>query len=58
MSAKAPSWMYDWVLNTLLEGFVQDATRKELAIGPAVECCINIKLALSSTTDILLKNFG
>ena len=30
--------MYDWVLNTPLEGFVQDALREELAIAPAVEC--------------------
>ena len=36
--AKAPSWMYDWVLNTPLEGFVQDAPRDELAIEPVVEC--------------------
>ena len=46
--AKALSWMYDWVLNTSLQGFVQDAPRKELAI---VECCINNKLALSGATD-------
>ena len=30
--------MYDWVLDTPLEGFVQDALREELAIAPAVEC--------------------
>ena len=30
--------MYDWVLITPLEGFVQDAPRKELAIAPVVEC--------------------
>ena len=35
--AKAPSWMYDWVLNTPLEGFVQNALREELAIAPVVE---------------------
>ena len=27
----------DWVLNTPLEGFVQDAPREELAIAPVVE---------------------
>ena len=32
--AKPPSWMYEWVLNTLLEEFVQDGPRKELAITP------------------------
>ena len=30
--------MYDWVLNTPLEGFEQDIPRQELAIPPAVEC--------------------
>ena len=30
--------MYDWVLNTPLEGFVQDTPRKELVIAPVVEC--------------------
>ena len=35
---RGPSWMYDWVLNTPLKGFVQDAPRKELAIAPAAEC--------------------
>ena len=30
--------MYDWVLNTPLEGFVQDAPSKELVIGPVDEC--------------------
>ena len=29
--------MYDWVLNTHLEGFLQDAPREELAIPPVVE---------------------
>ena len=29
--------MHNWVLNTPLEGFVQDAPRKELAIAPVVE---------------------
>ena len=37
---KAPFWMYDWVLDTPLEDFVQDASRKELAIAPVVECLI------------------
>ena len=32
--------MYDWVLNTPLEGFVQDAPRKELAITPVLESLI------------------
>ena len=30
--------MNDWVLYTPLEGFVQDASREELAIAPVVEC--------------------
>ena len=30
--------MDDWVLNTPLKGFVQEAPRMELAIAPAVEC--------------------
>ena len=30
---KVPSWMYDWILNTPLEGFVQDAPQEELAIA-------------------------
>ena len=29
--------MYDWVLDTPLEGFVQDAPRQELDTAPAVE---------------------
>ena len=30
--------MYDWVPNTPLERFVQNAPRKELGIGPVKEC--------------------
>ena len=30
--------MYDWVLDTPLEGFVQDAPQKELDTAPVVEC--------------------
>ena len=30
--------MYEWVLNTLLEGFVLDAPWEELAAAPVVEC--------------------
>ena len=30
--------MHDWVLNTPLEGFIQDALQKGLAIAPVVEC--------------------
>ena len=30
--------MYDWVLNTPLEGFVQDGPQEELAIAPVDEC--------------------
>ena len=30
--------MYDWVLNTPLKSFVQDAPRIELATAPVVEC--------------------
>ena len=54
--------MYDWVLNTPLEGFAQDAPREELAIALIVECLtttawqnISNKLATSSTTETLLK---
>ena len=35
---RGPSWMYDWVLNTPLKSFVQDAPRIELATAPVVEC--------------------
>ena len=56
--------MYDWVLNTPLEGFVQDAPREQLAIAPVVESLTTTswqkhhqdKLCVSSTTDTLLKN--
>ena len=37
---KAPFWMYGLVLDTPLEDFVQDASRKELAIAPVVQCLI------------------
>ena len=30
--------MYDWVSNTPLEDFVQNAPRKELAIAPVKKC--------------------
>ena len=30
--------MYDWILNTPLKGFVQDAAQEELAIASVVEC--------------------
>ena len=30
--------MLDWVLNTPLESFIQDAPQKGLAIAPVVEC--------------------
>ena len=30
--------MYDWVLSTALEGFVQDTPREERATAPVVEC--------------------
>ena len=54
--------MYEWILNTPLEGFVQDAAREELAIAPVVESLTTttwqkyhqIKLAVRSTTDMLL----
>ena len=29
--------MYDWVLNMLSEGFIQDAPQEELAIAPVIE---------------------
>ena len=32
-----PSWMYNWIRNTPLEGFIQDAPREELAIAPIAE---------------------
>ena len=54
--------MHDWVLDTPLESFLQDATREELDTAPVVECLtstawktITNKLAVSSTTDTLLK---
>ena len=54
--------MYDWVLSTALEGFVQDAPREERATAPVVECLtatawktITNELAVSSTTKSLLK---
>ena len=51
--------MYEWVPNTPLERFVQDASRKELAIALVKKCfafITNNKLAVSSTTDTSLKN--
>ena len=30
--------MHDWVLNTPLEGFVQDVPQEELAIALVAEC--------------------
>ena len=52
--------MYDWVLDTSLDGFVQDAPQEELDTAPVVESLtgtawFTIKLAVSSTTDTLLK---
>ena len=54
--------MHDWVLDTPLESFLQDATREELDTAPVVECLTSTawktftnKLAVSSTTDTLLK---
>ena len=35
---RGPSWMYDRVLNTPSEGFVQDAPREKLATSPVAEC--------------------
>ena len=32
------SWMYGRILNTLLEGFVQDDPREELAVARVIEC--------------------
>ena len=54
----------DWVLNTPLEGVIHDAPREKLAIVPVVESLTTTtwqkynenKLAVSSTTDTLLKN--
>ena len=56
--------MYEWILNTPLEDFVQDAPREELAVAPVVESLTTttwqkyhqIKLAVSSSTDTLFKN--
>ena len=54
--------MYDWVLNTASEGFVQDVSQQELAIDSVARCSkttawqtITNKLAVSSTMDTLLK---
>ena len=30
--------MYDWVIDTPLEGYVQDAPREELGTAPVDEC--------------------
>ena len=35
---KVSSWMYDWVLNTPSEGFVQDVSREKLAIDSVAGC--------------------
>ena len=50
--------MYDWIPNTPLEHFVQNAPRKELAIAPVKKCFAftTNKLAVSSTTETLLEN--
>ena len=50
--------MYDWVPNTPLERFVQNAPRKELAIAPVKKCFAftTNKLAVSSTTETSLEN--
>ena len=56
--------MYDWVLNTVSEGFVQDVPREELAIVPVCrkfnkttwQKCHQNKVAVSNTTDTLRKN--
>ena len=54
--------MCDWVLNTPLEDFLQDAPREKLATTTGVECLtttlgktITNKLAVSSTTDTSFK---
>ena len=50
--------MYDWIPNTPLEHFVQNAPRKELAIAPVKKCFAftTNKLAVSSTTETSLEN--
>ena len=52
--------MYDWVLDTPLDGFVQDAPQEEIDTAPVVESLtgttwFTIELAVSSTTDIVLQ---
>ena len=51
ISTKAPSCMYDKVQNTSLQGFVQDALWKKLAIAPVIECLNSNCLAKVSTTS-------
>ena len=55
--------MSDWFLNTSLEGLLEDAPRKKLAIAPVVECLTKLlgkgitnKETLSSIAGTLLKN--
>ena len=50
--------MYDWIPNTPLEHFVQNAPRKELAIAPVKKCFAftTNKLAVSSATETSLEN--
>ena len=50
--------MYEWALSMSLESFVQDAPRKELAIGPVVECCITNKLAVPRLRYLKIKKFS
>ena len=54
--------MCDWVLNTPLEAFLQDAPLEELATTTVVDCLtatlgktITNKLAVSGTTDTSFK---
>ena len=50
--------MYDWIPNTPLERFIQNAPRKELAIASVKKCFAftTDKLAVSSTTETSLEN--
>ena len=55
--------MYDWTLNTSLEGFPRDTPREDLANAPFVEFFTQLfrksttnKLAVNNTSNTLLEN--
>ena len=52
--AKAPSWIYDWVLNMALEGFVENAPEKELTIAPVISVLQQLLCKSITTVNILI----